>query len=91
MTECGERTGWREKEREDGMGRMMMMWCVCVGRCVQDSKLPTVFLLKKHYLDIVDDDWIMDALSDDGSVSVLANLRYRRRLLCLIFDWSCRH
>lgn len=38
--------------------------------CVQDSKLPTLFLLKKHYLDIVDDDWIMDALSDDGSVSV---------------------
>uniref|UniRef100_A0AAV1VC92 Anaphase-promoting complex subunit 13 n=1 Tax=Peronospora matthiolae TaxID=2874970 RepID=A0AAV1VC92_9STRA len=30
-----------------------------------DSKLPTAFLLKKHYLDIVDDDWIMDALSDD--------------------------
>ncbi|CAI5723113.1 unnamed protein product [Hyaloperonospora brassicae] len=30
-----------------------------------DSKLPTVYLLKKHYLDIVDDDWIMDALSDD--------------------------
>ena len=40
---------------------------------LQDSKLPTVFLLKKHYLDIVDDDWIMDALSDDGSVSALTD------------------
>ena len=64
---------------------------MCVSLCVQDSKLPTLFLLKKHYLDIVDDDWIMDALSDDGSVSVLTNLRCSYRLLCLIVGWSCRH
>lgn len=29
-----------------------------------DSKLPIRFL-RKHFLDIVDDDWIRDTLSDD--------------------------
>ncbi|OWZ18087.1 hypothetical protein PHMEG_0007874 [Phytophthora megakarya] len=29
-----------------------------------DSKLPSLFP-RKHFLDIVDDDWITDTLSDD--------------------------
>jgi hypothetical protein len=33
---------------------------------MQDSKLPSLFP-RKHYLDIVDDAWITDALSDDGT------------------------
>ncbi|DAZ97123.1 TPA: hypothetical protein N0F65_010446, partial [Lagenidium giganteum] len=30
----------------------------------QDSKLPSVFP-RRYYLDLVDDDWIADTLSDD--------------------------
>lgn len=32
---------------------------------LQDSKLPSLFP-RRFYLDIVDDDWIADTLSDDG-------------------------
>ncbi|POM72977.1 hypothetical protein PHPALM_10227 [Phytophthora palmivora] len=40
----------------------------------RDSKLPSLFP-RKHYLDIVDDDWITDTLSDDGNVSGLTKLQ----------------
>jgi hypothetical protein len=35
-------------------------------RDLQDSKLPSLFP-RKFYLDLVDDDWIADTLSDDGA------------------------
>lgn len=35
---------------------------------LQDSKLPSLFP-RRFYLDIVDDDWIADTLSDDGESS----------------------
>lgn len=35
-------------------------------RSLQDSKLPSLFP-RKFYLDLVDDDWIADTLSDDGA------------------------
>lgn len=38
---------------------------------LQDSKLPSLFP-RRFYLDIVDDDWIADTLSDDGIYSVIS-------------------